>query len=333
MPPSSQNVNASRKIVRLGVAVFAVCALYSAGWYYAASKGQDWLTATLKDPGNGMSADCADMNIKGFPFRAGVFCSSASLADASHGISLQTGAVRTMAMVYDPKKIVFEADGPAKATLPGGTTLDIVWNNLRGSLGAQLHGLQHLSSEADQIDAKVSLPIADGATEVKINHGEFYVRQNAGNLDVAALANNNTVETSLFNTPLPEFSVSIDSTLTGLAGLLEGDTLTPGTEIAGAINRFALDLGAGKGFLTISGPFQIASNGLLSGDFEINVENFTKLRASLDTSFPQAAQAIDTASMLLQGLSKDGTNASVRVMVRSGAVFLGVIPLGVIPPL
>jgi hypothetical protein len=332
MPPSSQPVNVSRKLLWLALSVFAICVLYSAAWFIGVSKGHDWLERRLSNFGDSMSATCPGMDIKGFPFRIGVFCTSATLTNPINHINISTGAVRTMALVYNPGKAVFEIDGPAQASLPDATTVTSNWSNLDGSLGAGLSGLKHLSVAIDKASAEIISAILPGPMTIATGHGEFHARQNGDNLDIAALAENNTASTSLLPQQLPLFSISIDATLDKLAGLLEAKALQPGTEINGTIHRLALDFG-NDGFLTLSGPFSIAADGYLSGDFDLSAENFEALRSTLKASFPQASPTIDVSAILMKSLSKDGTNATVRLNVRAGTILLGVIPVGFIPPL
>ena len=171
-----------------------------------------------------------------------------------------------------------------------------------------------------------------GALQFETGHGEFHTRQNGNNLDVAALAEDNIIKTSLLPAALPKFSVSVDGTLDNLGGLLNGQRLPVGAEISGEIQRLALDFGD-NGFVTLSGPFQISPDGYLSGDFELSAENFTKLQPFLRSLFPDQASVIDASAMMLQGLSKGSTKASIKLTVASGTILLGVIPIGVIPPL
>jgi hypothetical protein len=332
MASSTKPVNVSRKLLWLGASVFAVCGLYSAAWFAAASKGEDWLKATMAKPTLGITASCPGMEVKGFPFRVGVFCSTSNFSMPQNNIDVAAGALRTMALIYNPGKVVFEIDGPAKSVLPNGMSVVADWKNLNGSLGASLSGLNHLSTFYDQSRSEISGPMLPGALQIETRHGEFHTRQNGNNLDIAALAEDNVIKTSLLPAALPKFSVSIDGTLDNLAGLLNGQHLPVGASVSGNIQRLALDFGS-DGFVTLSGPFQISPDGYLSGDFELSAENFSRLQPLLRSLFPDQSAVIDATAIMLKSLSKDGTKASIKLTVASGTILFGMIPIGVIPPL
>ena len=332
MPPSSQPVNVSRKFLRLGLAIVVIAALYSAAWFFAANRGATYLKDILAAPGGGFSASCGKLDIRGFPFRAGVFCESASLANATDGLKVETGPVRTMTLVYNPTKAVFEVDGPIKAELPQGISLDTNWGNMEGSLHANLQGMTEVSTFVDKMTTAAGFAGIADAVKLNVGHAEFHARQNGENLDIAAMAQETTLSTPLLPRQLPLFSTSAEITVNNRADLLRGARLQPGDEISGTIQRLALDFGA-EGFLTISGPFQIGGDGLISGDFDIDVENFARLQPLLDASFPESQPVIDASTLLIKGISKDGVKGRVKIAVRSGAILLGVIPIGFIPPL
>lgn len=332
MPSSTKPVNVSRKLLWLGVSVFAVCGLYSAAWFVAASKGEDWLKTTMAKPTLGITASCPGMDIKGFPFRVGVFCTTSNFSMPQKNIDFSAGALRTMALVYNPGKILFEIDGPVKSVLPDGISVTADWKNLDGNVGASFSGLKSLSTFFDQTKGEVSGPMFPGALQFETGHGEFHTRQNGNNLDIAALAEDNTIKTSLLPAALPKFSISLDGTLNNLAELLNGERLPVDSEISGDIQRLALDFGD-NGFVTLAGPFQIAPDGNLSGDFELSAENFSKLQPLLRSLFPDQTPMIDVTTIMLKSLANGSTKASIQLKVVSGTILLGVIPIGVIPPL
>lgn len=332
MPPSAKPVNVGRRFVWLGGIVIAVCVLYSGAWFYAAGRATDYLKTLLKAPGPGMSADCAELDIRGFPFRAGVFCASARIDDPSKGLSITTGAVRTMTLVYNPTKAVFEIDSPVKTVLANGATFDTTWGNFDGSIGASLSGLTRASIFIDKMATDMTLPAALGTARFTSDHAELHARQDGPDLDLAARSDASHLETALIAQNLPEFSTSLEATLDGRANILEGVGIAEGEAIQGRITRFAIDFGK-DGFLAVSGPFKIAENGLLSGQFAVEVEDFTRLQAMLSERFPKAMPIFDTAAILFKSLSSDGKTGKIEVTVRDGRIFLGIIPLGAIPPI
>ena len=72
----------TRKLIRLAIAVVLVGALYTGGWFYAASWVKDTVDRQLAASEQGMhSASCSNLTVRGFPFRIGLFCDSVGLDD------------------------------------------------------------------------------------------------------------------------------------------------------------------------------------------------------------------------------------------------------------
>lgn len=333
MPSSSQPVNLGKKILRLGIAVFTIAALYSAAWFYAAYRGNDWLHAEISNPGDGMAGSCTAMKIKGFPFRAGVSCTSASFSIPAENVHLETGAIKTMAMIYNPGKAVLELDGPLISHLANGMTLEANWTNFKGSLRVSLSGLSHFTMSADRIRSEIGLPDAFANLIIESSYAELHATKNGPDLDVAAAGDNMQVESALLlAAPLPRFSLSSNVTLNGMSSLLSGEPPVVGQEISGTLHDLTVDFG-NQGKVSLSGPFQFSKDGYLSGDFDVEAENFTTLQPILDASFPDSAPTIDASVILLKSLPKTDGKANIKLTVRSGAILLGVIPVGFIPPL
>lgn len=78
----------TRKLVWLAMAVVVFAALYTGGWFYAASRLKDRLTEALAASQQGMhSASCSGLSVRGFPFRIGIFCDSVGIDDRPTGLS------------------------------------------------------------------------------------------------------------------------------------------------------------------------------------------------------------------------------------------------------
>ncbi len=112
---ASSRSSVSTKIWALAVGILLVIALYTAGWFYAASTLKEKTLALLGDQQrHGVSALCQDAEYRGYPFRIGLFCSKVSIDDKTNGVSATFGALRSAAQIYQPNHIVWELDGPAE---------------------------------------------------------------------------------------------------------------------------------------------------------------------------------------------------------------------------
>ncbi len=333
MSSSNRNENTSRKILIFGLAIAAFSLLYTGAWFVGTSKAQTWLQQQLSSNRlAGMSIACNGMDIKGFPFRIGVFCDSASANRTSPAARISLGALRSAAQIYAPGHAIFEIDGPAVVQPAPGITATLDWDLFHGSIVGGLDGIDRSSIETNMARMEGDIPgIAQNAT-IALDHAEFHMRRNNGDLDIAFISKGTDIGASMTDQKLPAFSLSADLTLADYAPFLAGREVTTSGSTQGQLRQLRVDFGD-QGALTLSGPFSISADGLLSGDFDLQAEQITTLGALLIGSFPEATQAIEVSQQLLQSLSTNGASARVRLTMQDGVILLGFIPIGFIPPI
>lgn len=331
MPTYSEPVNRRRRFPWWAKLILLVVVLYGAALYVAAHQAKVYLNAVVAPPGTG-AEECAKLDFSGLPTRVSAVCQSAKFVDPVTGLDLSTGSVRTTTFVHDPRHATFSIASPVKAKLANGLTTDTNWQNLDSDIGGDLSGITYGTVTIGKIDSAITLPGAPAPLKITSDHADFSVRQNGPDLDIASRSTGSKLETGIIPVNLPAFSTSLEATLDGRGNVLSGAPIVPGEAVQGIIKRLAIDFGS-NGTLAVSGPFRVAENGLVTGDFTIDVENYAALQATLSKSFPQAITVIDTATILLKSLSPDGKTGKVTLNVRDGRVQLGIIPLGTIPPL
>ena len=136
----------SRKFRWLTAGIVLVAGIYSAGWFLAADQIEKRLTARLADgQAAGLGGECTNMDVRGFPFRIGLFCDKVHLDDTRHGTSASFGALRTAAQVYQPGHAVIELDGPAEIRALPGLNVSADWTLLHASVRATLSGVDRTS--------------------------------------------------------------------------------------------------------------------------------------------------------------------------------------------
>ena len=321
---------ASRKIRRLGVAVAIVVALYSAGWFYVASKIEDVVAEFIARPGR-LTIGCDDLTRTGTPFRIGFACNETSLKDDATGAMLSAGAIRAVANIYNPGSAVVELDGPANVSLVDGTAITADWSLLRAGFSVGFSGLKSLSStgenlSVDLFDYSLVEPIV-----AKARHGEFHLRGNGADLDLALLARELALATRSGVEILPTLSTSAQVTLAGKAGLLEGEKLLT-KAMKGTLTSFRIETPEGL-YGEMSGPFEIDAEGYISGTFETRLEKISLWESNLLKIFPEASNTISGMAALLKGLAKGGDTVTVNLVVDRGTITLSMFPLGRIPPI
>lgn len=333
----SGQTTVTRKVVLLSVFVALAVVVYSGGWMLAATMMQKRV-AELFDGRNAAGADvrCKDMDIRGYPFRIGLFCSSIAVDDRYNGISASLGAFRSAAQVYAPNHFVWELDSPAEVRSALGFSFSIQWDRLQSSVNAWFDGLSRSSLVTDGLKVDFTT-IANGNTVTsRSDHGEFHLRRNGEDLDAAVLVKN-TVLTPSNGAPLvlPPLSASIDMTMLGKAGLLGPRRDAATTELYGSrgeIHRFVIDFGEGR-VLTVSGPLSVEDDGNLSGKLHLEVEKVEGWKDALTTAFPASAEDFENAAKVLTVLFGGKDFGSADITVHEGVVSVGIIPLGVLPPL
>lgn len=326
---------ATLKVVRLGIAVVLCILVYSGLWYGAAGALKDKLTAILAGANPAaITAECDDMQVGGFPFRVGVTCSRLSVDDHFHGLSASFGAFRSAAQVYAPGHVVWELDSPGQVRSALGFSLALEWQALRSSLNAGLSGLDRTSLEATGLQVLLTT-LVDGATiETTAPHAEAHLRRSGEDLDIALLSRDAVVSLRGQASLLPPVSSSLDMTLVGKAKYLElkGDRGEGLYGSEGEIRRLVADMGGGR-VVTISGPISVGNDGMLSGRLRVEIEGIAAWRDTLNAAFPEEKDSIDNAANVLKALFGGQDKGGADLRLTNGVVSLGIIPIGVLPPL
>ncbi|MET3856398.1 DUF2125 domain-containing protein [Rhizobium sp. OAE497] len=333
MAASSQS-GSSRKFWWLGLGIVLVIAIYTGGWFYAASQLKDTVLKAIA-PRNtaGVSGECTDIDFRGYPFRIGLYCSKVDVDDNKNGVSASFGALRSAAQVYAPGHIVWELDSPAEIRTANGLTINAQWANLQSSLITKLRGIDRTSTVIEGLKA-TAISSYDGQTiNVDAGRTEIHLRQNEGDLDGAiSLQDANTVIKD-WPQVFPKFSASADITLAGKAGMIDGSDRQGLYGASGELRKVVVDIGDGK-VMTLTGPFSFDEQGFLSGKFKLEIEQLGPWRDSIKQAFPQIAKTVDTAAKLLKALAGGKDRVPVDLVVNRGeATVSGFIPLGSIPPI
>ena len=317
--------SASRKIRWLGIAVAIVVALYSAGWFFVASKFEDFLQSHLN--GTGPVIQCPGLTTSGFPFLIGFTCDKTDIVDG--GSSLTTGAVRAAARIYSPGSAVVEVDGPAKLSLSDGSSIAAAWKSMRSSLSVGFSGLKTFSAVGEDIAFDYLSDALYSAIVAKASHGEFHLRGNGNNLETAVLARDFKIGVEGADPILPVLSTSLQITFDGKAGLLEGRPLLA-KPVKGDLTSFKIEMPDGL-YGELSGPYEIDDEGYVSGEFKTHLEKLDLWEKHLLKLFPDADSTISGMAALLRGLAKDD-KVTVNLVIDKGTITLSMVPIGHIPP-
>ena len=328
---AKRRIGPSGKIVLLAVCVVIGIGVYTAGWYYLAGQ----LAARTERLIAGLAADdvaveCANMEVRGYPFRLGVFCDGVRAETSNSQIAtLSTSAFRSAAQIYRPNHIVSELDGPMTAILDDGTTLAADWQTLRSSSVFNTSGLARASLEGTAVTGTLQ----DTGLSADAQGVSLHTRRNGPDLDLAVRAEGARIDGAWLSFDLPQFDIVGEAVVTDGAEFLSGRSISV-EELRGTSGQLVNAAAAidGGGRMTLSGPFEIDESGLLSGEFELGIERLADWQALVSGQLPALRETVDTAAGMLRTLG-GGETVSVTLNVRQGRASLGLIPLGRIPPI
>ena len=173
--------NFGRRIKWLGLFAALVAALYSGGWYWLASEGERRLDAAVaKSAESGRVAECVNRDIKGYPFRLGLFCDKVAFSDDERGIVFHAGALRSAAQVYNPRHAVIELDGPAFIETQDIAPLELNWSLLHGSVRGAAPVPAQVSVEGENVTAAF-----DGTKALSAARAAFHMRKEEADIALA----------------------------------------------------------------------------------------------------------------------------------------------------
>jgi hypothetical protein len=338
MAASSQTgtTGIGKRMLLAGVGlVVVVAALYVGGWYYAVSalKG-NVLRALGKRDNAGISAECTDLDFRGFPFKIGMYCSKVMVDDHVNGISASFDKLTSSAAVYQPGHIAWQLKSPAEIRNANGLAISAEWTDLQSTLVTKGKGIEQGTTAIEGLKAGIVSAFNGQNINVTAGHTEIHVRQNGDDLETAIGVENANAVIKDFPQILPALTANADITLSGKAGLLDGsdkDGRLNGT--SGILHRVVADIGDGR-VMTLSGPFSFDEQGYVSGQFKLKIDQLGPWRDGLTAAIPAAKHTIDLAAKLLKAMAAGGDNVTVDLTADHGNVTLsGFIPLGSIPPI
>lgn len=328
-PPSREP--ASRRFAWLAIAVIAGCVLWTVGWFLFAAQIKTHLPAALSEiAGPDAHAECLTADVRGYPFRFGLFCDGFDYENSPRGISARAGAFRSAAQFYRPSHVVAEIDGPLTLTAPG-LALSMDWQVLQASVRAELGGINRGSVDGKRVTADVDGAGIAQKMALQAERLTAHARKNGPDLDLAAYGDK--LANSLIP-PLRADSFALEATLIGKAGLLDA----PYPKLLGAaeirIHRLAAAFEESAS-VEISGPVSIDETGLISGDIELTLTNEQKLIDLAGQLDPELQRFLKGLAPMITSLDTkpEADGITLPLTLRRGQISLGMFPLGQLPPL
>lgn len=335
--PAQPDRSTARKFRWLAIAVVVVVLLICGGWFLAAQlyklaleEGQDVLAR------QGITLTCNEEELGGFPARFEWRCSSFSL-NTANGATISGGAFNTVAPVWNPLFTIVEWQGPYQAV--SATGLDAVIDSplMRASVRANTSlELERLSVVLDPFSVTfqgAQQPIGSG------QGAELHARQPetspAGSLEIAALLFG--VE-SLFLGGVSAVDLSLTGTAEDLA-YVRASSLPAAwnswIERSGRLAPMAVRVRLDDHAIDLTGDATVASNGVVDFDGAIATNDVARFVELMGIDASNGATAIIAGATLLgrQTTIGDDQATELPLIVEQGAVRIGPVPVGFLPPL
>ncbi|OLP62124.1 hypothetical protein BJF93_01350 [Xaviernesmea oryzae] len=324
-PPTGRSGRLLRRIV---LTLILIALVYSGLWYVAAHQMETRLSALLASDRFGVG--CQDMAVGGYPVRLTVGCSKLTVDNRARGTSGTFGAIEARAPVYSPGRIDADLSGPGEFRVAPDLVVSAQWTTALLSLRTGFSGMQSASLSSQDLTG--SLTGAAGLMpplHFALKAGQGTVTRNGEDLKTDA-----TVQALALSTPegtalLPPFDARLNADLTAQAPVLQGHPL-PLRGSQGRLDTLSVDFGNGL-IGSASGPFAIDDEGLVSGEFDLVIDNIDGWRDAVIAAVPESRSMARNVATMLRALSGNSERAKVKLNVRKGTAFLAFIPIGVLP--
>lgn len=325
---SSEQPNGSRRGMSRRFAIFAFVilasiGLYTAGWFYLAGRLESEVAQTLERVrARGSSADCTRPEARGYPFRIGLFCDGVAYSDPRDGISVSGTGLRSAAQVYQPSKVVGELDSLSIDLRPAGLEIDLSDIRYSTHLARPLPELASVEGRAI-----VAGEIA-GARLGTAETAQAHMRPRGADLDLAGSITALRLDPAAgVAAGVPPVDGEWDLTLTdGVARLRNSAGSVRG--VSGEIRT--LIARSGTASLAVAGPVAVDAEGLVDAQLTVSIVQPGALLTILKTAFPQAAQQLNQADLMLNAM---GDNPQIPLAISKGEVRIAFFTIGRIPPL
>ncbi len=321
-------------------------ALWFGVWFYLADVADKRVTAQISQSAeNGIELNCANQEIRGFPFRIGLFCDTVAIDNNKTGFTLNAGALRTVSQMYQPNHMIVELDAPLSVQRQDKPDYQVLWSLARSSVKFGMSGLQNLSLEAENISA--ALPDVS-KTILTAKSGEFHARPSpkapADDIDLALKYS----QLKLVGDGYPkDLWVDVNIDLLHVDGQIDWaraqqsgrSVFADGGEFL--LRQFLVSLpeGIASGAIQLSGPLRFDEAGYLYGELTIAITGIDAIVDQIEPLIPeQSRQTIKQILSMVEGFGQRSEinqhpARAIKINIDRGAMRAGFFPLGFIPPL
>lgn len=329
--------NVKRKYTWLAGAVVLGVALWSGVWHYGRSVIAHELDAELTRLSiAGIEIGCAQREISGYPFRYDLSCQQLRAADGI-GFSAQLAELRAVALMYNPRHIILEADGPAVAGEPrSGAGAELTFETARSSV-------MFSNAGPDKVDAVLQGPVLtafNGTASVRVtsDKSELHLRtvpDAPQNLD--AFVSSDGLDLTSLSPDLPEFDAKLHIRVPNGTPLLAGRPLAYLPRAADGslpVEVRLASMTSGTASVSATGELRLKPGGHVSGELDVQLTGVDRIADLLSDIAPAASALPATLQSAAQAMNGGETGETIRLplTIQDGVVRIGLLPIGQLAP-
>ncbi|MEI2386750.1 DUF2125 domain-containing protein [Breoghania sp. JC706] len=326
-----------KRYILLVLAILAVVAGWSGFWFYAAGEVEKRLDLALEEfARDGMQVVCEDRTVGGYPFRMEVRCKTVVVVLAD-GSKVANGPLRAVALVYNPRHIIVEADAPLAARLAA-VPVDLSgrWNLAQASLIFKGGTVASMAVSLQGVDAAAAGGF--GAQKAAAERAELHVRRapdKPDTTDIAVTLDKGSLAGALFNAD--PFDAGV------LVRLPDGTDWLAGREPPLAIIGMPIEvreafISRDDARITANGVLTLGADGYFAGDLEVTAAEPGRVAELIRPFYPPDSAIPAAFQGALSGFGKKTTlngqpAVSAKLTFREGGVRIGFIPIARMVPL
>lgn len=322
-------------VFSVAIAVVAVVAIYSGGWFIAAN----YATTKLERAFDGNSPlaaalDCANMTVGGFPLRISMKCTKISINDKHNGITGSTGPFRSAAKIFRPGTVNWQLTGPVILQTSTGLATSVQWDSLDSAMAVGISGLEKQTTVIKALRTNISQGSSGATISFGATESDMQIQRNEADLDATASMTDLNFVQNDGTSKLPPMLANVDLTLKGQADALNIESPKP-IDLRGLdaeLRGLSINIGEGR-TITASGPLSIDQDGYISGVLKLQITKVEGWRDVITAAYPETREIAKIAAKGLKMAFLGQNQGQVTLQITHGTVVLGFIPLGNIPPI
>ena len=322
-------------------AIVVLGVLWVSYWYAANTFAERAIARLNGAPHDGQKIACTDPVLSGFPLRLDFRCAQGTYAGPADQVTAALGGIAATAPLYRPGTVEATLDAPFVVNAPDhGVALTTSWSAGTATASAGFGGLNGAGAAfttltADNAGTLPDIPVKSLAADA----ASASIAQAGGGAYTILASTRGLKLTRTDDSALPAIDADVDLTALNVGGGLGTNParrLADWLRAGGSIKVERVRIAAGGAILAADGTLNVSKGGVLSGSLVLRFTNLDAFAMLADQIKPgsrkhaaQGIAAITALSVPVQ--TEDGPARQTTVSITDGLLWVGIIPVGVLP--